>query len=579
MTEFIGEQQHRNLGNYELLRLLGKGRHTEIYLGKHIHLKSQAAVKIFHKDLSENERESRLAGLRRIAALRHPHIVRILEFGNEGDRQFLVSEYALHGSLRQRYGPGEQLPLPTVMAYVGAITAALQYVHERGLVHGAIKPENMLLGQDDRVLLTDFRALLFSPNNGSGALVAPEHVEAPTYLAPEQWQGLYSPASDQYALAVVVYEWLSGAPPFQGSPTALRELHCHATPPPLPVFAVQMPHKVEQVLHKALAKDPQQRFADVQAFAQAFMQAVGRDVSSGENTTLLLPQEPVLAHPVEPGLSTSRTIEKTVPQFSTRQQVSVRRSRVRPLIIALSCLLALLLIGSGLLIFQRGTVSPSQAGLTPAREATMSAMSTQDLYSFATSGQPIISDNLDRPQSSRWSTEQKNQGKGSCMFRTVGGTTVYHLAIQAGAPPITCFARNSNFSNFAFQVNMLDTQGSYDNEAGIAFCGNNTGSTFDLFSVFSVGYDFTRYEAGRANLLTSGTLPITMSNLGNSNQLTVIAHNGHYSLYVDGRFIAKQDETRVCSGSIGVFTGHQIIPNSRSATSDYAFSDARVWQL
>src|SRR5713226_8450867 len=126
MTDCI-EEQHRKLGNYELLCLLGQGRHTEIYLGKHIHLKSQAAVKIFHEDLSEDERASRLAGLRRAAALRHPHIARMLEFGNKGDRQFLVSEYALHGSLRQRHGPGEQLPLSTVIAYVEAVAAALQY--------------------------------------------------------------------------------------------------------------------------------------------------------------------------------------------------------------------------------------------------------------------------------------------------------------------------------------------------------------------------------------------------------------------------------------------------------------------
>jgi serine/threonine protein kinase len=390
---------------------------------------------------------------------------------------------------------------------------------------------------------------------------------------------MYSPASDQYALAVVVYEWLSGAPPFQGSPTALRELHCHAMPPPLPASTVLVPHKVEQVLQKALAKDPLQRFASIRAFALDLAQAVDKDISPGEDATLPLPQQPALVHPVEPDLSTFSTIEKTVPQFSTKQQGPASRSRVRPVTITLSGLLALLLVGSGLLIFQQRAARPSQSGkLTPAQEATLSAMSTQDLYTFATSGQPIISDNLDRPQSSRWRNEQQNQGKGSCTFRTVNGTTAYHLAVQAGAPPVACFARNSNFSNFAFQVHMLDSQNNYGNDAGIAFCGNNTGSTFNLFSISYADYGFTRYQAGQANLLTSGILPFSIGVYGSGSQLMVIAHNGHYSLYVDGRFIARQDETTACSGSIGVFAGKGISIGQNTA-SDYIFSDARVWQL
>ena len=204
----------------------------------------------------------------------------------------------------------------------------------------------------------------------------------------------------------------------------------------------------------------------------------------------------------------------------------------------------------------------------------MSAMSPQDLYTTATSGQPIMSDNLDQPQSSRWSNEQQNQGKGSCTFKTANGTTTYHLVVQTNAPPITCFARNSNFSNFAFQVKMLDTQGGYGNDSGITFCGNNTGSTFNLLSVSRAGYSSISYQAGQAKLLTSGTLPVPLGNTGNGDQLTVIALNGHYSLYLDGHFVAKQDETTACSGSIGIFLGGQ-----QTINSDYAFSDARVWQL
>src|SRR5581483_11874067 len=128
MTELAGKPLHGKLGNYQLLSLLGRGRHTEVYLGEHIHLKTQAALKISHGDALANEGATRLAGLRRVAALRHPNIARILEFGSEDGIQFLVREYVEQGSLRQRHAPGERLPLSTVIFYVKSIAAALRYV-------------------------------------------------------------------------------------------------------------------------------------------------------------------------------------------------------------------------------------------------------------------------------------------------------------------------------------------------------------------------------------------------------------------------------------------------------------------
>jgi len=221
----------------------------------------------------------------------------------------------------------------------------------------------------------------------------------------------------------------------------------------------------------------------------------------------------------------------------------------------------------------------SQSGkLTPAEEATLSAMSPQDLYTFATSGQPVIDDHLDQPQNSQWRDEQKNQGKSSCTFRTVSGTTAYHLTVQHGAPPAVCFARNGNFSNFAFQISVRESLNDYQNDSqsavGIAFCANNTGNTFKLFSAATFsGYSFIHYQAGNANLVTSGIPSVPILTPGSNDQLTVVAHNGHFAFYLNGHFIVSQNEA-ACSGSIGIFTGAPM-----NTSSEFVFSDARVWQL
>src|SRR5438445_1652174 len=140
MADRVGQQ----LGNYQLLRLLGEGGFAEVYLGEHIHLGTQAAIKVLHTQLASDDMERFRAEARTIAHLIHPHIVRVLEFGIEGKTPFLVMDYAPHGTLRQRHPKGTRLPLETVVNYTKQVAEALQYAHEKKLIHRDIKPENLL---------------------------------------------------------------------------------------------------------------------------------------------------------------------------------------------------------------------------------------------------------------------------------------------------------------------------------------------------------------------------------------------------------------------------------------------------
>jgi serine/threonine protein kinase len=185
----------------------------------------------------------------------------------EGTTPFLVMDYAPRDTLRRLYPQGTRLPIETVVSYVKQMASALQYAHDRKVVHRDVKPENMLVGHSDEVLLSDFGIALIAqssryqnPLDMAGTIA---------YMAPEQIEAHPRPGSDQYSLGIVVYEWLIGDRPFHGSFKEIAIKHSLVSPPSLCEQVPTLPPAVEQVVLIALAKDPKQRFATVQAFANA----------------------------------------------------------------------------------------------------------------------------------------------------------------------------------------------------------------------------------------------------------------------------------------------------------------------
>jgi len=278
-TGSSADKLEQQFGNYRLVRPLGIGGFAEVYLGEHIHLYTQAAIKILHTRMTAEEREDFRTEALTIAHLKHPNIVRVLEFGFEDTTPFLVMDYAPNGSMRSHYK--ESILLTTILPTVKAIASALDYAHQQNIVHRDIKPDNILLGENGEVLLSDFGIAVAAP--ATGAQRTQDTTGTPAYMAPEQFQGKPRPASDQYALAVTVYEWLCGKRPFDGDATALGYQHVHSTPPSLCIQQSAITPAIERVVFKALAKDPHHRFESVTAFADALEQVA---YSAHEDTTL-----------------------------------------------------------------------------------------------------------------------------------------------------------------------------------------------------------------------------------------------------------------------------------------------------
>ena len=262
----------QKFGEYRLLRWLGGGGCGEVYLGEHVRDQTLAAVKVLHARLAEPGELKAFINEARAIRLKHPNIVPLLDFGiGANDIPFLIMEYAPHGTLRTLHPKGSRLPLSTIMTYVHPIASALQYAHDANLVHRDVKPENMLIGVDGQILLSDFGlATVAFSSQGQESISG-----TVPYMAPEQFEGKPHPASDQYALAIVVYEWLSGVRPFQGTTNEIAMQHRLADPLPLREKVPHLSYEVEQVVLTALAKDPRQRFASVEDFATA-LGAVGQ---------------------------------------------------------------------------------------------------------------------------------------------------------------------------------------------------------------------------------------------------------------------------------------------------------------
>lgn len=281
----------QHLGVYRLIRLLGQGMYSEVYFGEHLHLNYPVAIKTLSGGFTNHDVKNFLAQASILAQLRHPHIVRVIDLGLEDNIPFLVMEYAPNGNVRQFHPKGTRVPLATVISYVKQIAGALDYVHKQKLIHRDIKPHNMLLGSANEILLSDFGIAITSQS--IDAIRSDDFEGTVVYAAPEQLQGKPRRSSDQYALGVVVYEWLTGEWPFTGSFTEVARQHMLVPPPGLCEKNSAISPAVEKVVLKALAKDATKRFANVQQFADALQragQAEKQALAPPELKPLLIPK-------------------------------------------------------------------------------------------------------------------------------------------------------------------------------------------------------------------------------------------------------------------------------------------------
>ncbi len=258
---------------YALERELGRGGAATVYLATDRKHGRKVAVKVMHPDLAATVGAGRFLREIGIAAqLTHPHLVPLIDSGENAGVLYYVSPYVPGGSLRERLEREGRLPVEEAVRIAQEVGSGLDYAHRSDYVHRDVKPENILFA-DGHAVLADFGvARACCGDAPEGLTEIGLVVGTPAYMSPEQASGEdeLGPKSDLYSLACVVYEMLAGAPPFAGdSPRATMSRHVTETPRPLRAARPETPTGVERAVARALAKDPADRFPSVAAFTAA----------------------------------------------------------------------------------------------------------------------------------------------------------------------------------------------------------------------------------------------------------------------------------------------------------------------
>ncbi len=268
------------VGPYEIVALLGAGGMGQVYRARDPRLEREVAIKVLTDALSHEpgylERFRREA--RAVAKLNHPNIVQVYDFGEQGNLTYLVMPLIPGGTLRDYLAQHRRLPLTEAVSIVEQVGGALQYAHERGLVHRDVKPANILMSTENRALLSDFGIVRLVEKSDSAATLTHmgAFVGSPEYAAPEMVTGgPIDQRVDIYALGVVLFQMLTGKLPFAGpTPVSLLMMQAQQPPPSPRSLNPAIPPAVEAVLLKALAKKPEDRYQTAAAFVNDLRAAV-----------------------------------------------------------------------------------------------------------------------------------------------------------------------------------------------------------------------------------------------------------------------------------------------------------------
>ena len=259
----------KNLGKYRIVAQLGRGGMAEVYKAYQANLDRYVAIKIMHTHLAEDpdfvkrfEREAK-----NVAALRHPNIVQVFDFDLEGELSYMVMEFidgvTLKTHLENLVRSGERLPLSESTRIVIEIGQALSYAHAHNMIHRDVKPANVMVNSENRIILTDFG--LAKILTGPRLTLTGAAVGTPAYMAPEQGLGdAGDPRADIYSLGVILYELTTGQLPFEAdTPLAIMLKHMSEPVPPPRTFQADLPDTIEAIILKSLAKKPEDRFQSV----------------------------------------------------------------------------------------------------------------------------------------------------------------------------------------------------------------------------------------------------------------------------------------------------------------------------
>ncbi len=550
----------KEIGDCLLEKLIGYGGTSAVFLAQPRTSEQKVAVKVFlprstmDVQMQKNFYRRFLREAQAASELDHPHILSIYSYGEHESLPYIVMPYIPGGTLSdyvRKHGP---LSLRMAQSYISQIAEALDYAHKRGCVHCDVKPANILIDHDGQVVLSDFGIVRLMDSvslTAQQSLKSPETLMGtPDYISPEQALGEpLDGRSDIYSLAVTLFFLLAGSPPFKAeSSIAMALLHVHEAPPLLGLLRADVTPQIDEVIRKALAKWPDDRYQSAGAFSSAFADAV----ADADN--------------IDQVVYTNRRAEKQArgngdwDEEALKPRVQIKLLLKRPLRLTRTAMLFLMLsialMGSITIAFVLGDVAKAPAPVpTPPSHI------------------PACQGDLLAGNPGAWPTSS-TYFFSSCR---------YHIQNKSpNSVAIALYGNSDNqFSNFRLTVTISEITSPQDGPDyyGIIFRVTPNQSRYYVFEITASGggqYDFLRKDGIRYSLpLQDGSAPKLKTAMGQSNTITVEARGDTFTFFINGLQlgppVTDTSASALMSGGVG------LIVEDKNA--EVAFSGLKISKL
>jgi serine/threonine protein kinase len=558
MADLIG----KTIGQYEIIEQIGVGGMATVYKAYQSSINRHVAVKIlptqFAHDPNFVKRFTQEA--KAIAALEHPHILPVYDFGTQEGLTYMVMRYIEGGTLADLMG--QPMFNERIVEIVGNMARALDYAHSQGVVHRDIKPSNILMDKHGEALLTDFGIAKVMQDTGGTQLTGTGSIlGTPEYMSPEQAEGVsVDHRSDLYSLGVVLYELLTGQPPYQAkTPLAVVLMHVKE-PLPLPhTINPNVAEPLEQVVLKAMAKNRNQRYQTAAEMEQALKNALKEIESITPTTSLPAPETQGLAKPTP------------APAKSG--------GAMGPLLIG-GLLVAVLLCVGAIAIFAFVAVSgDGDGGTVVSGEVTVSgdlSQATEEIEPTPTAtetaspptptepivevdtilpvaqleGEELFRDNFESNQNN-WTIGEENDEYGQYTADIVDGR--YRMS-QKADKGVFVWERlpDGNFDDFVLVVDAIPVEANTDSFGyGLTFRNNSDLGSLYTFEIDNDGYSVSVLSAGEWKTLVDFT-ETSAINVGGPNQLMVKAVGPSLAFFINGEEATSIEDDALQAGSIGM---------------------------
>ncbi len=544
------------LGTCVLERLLGYGGSSAVFLAQQQTPERKVAVKVFLPRSGMSLQMQRdfyrrfLHEAEAASKLDHPHILPIYSYGEQNGLPYIIMPYMSGGTLSEYIAKHGPLSLEETHWFLEQMASALDYAHAHGCVHCDVKPANMLIDADGRIMLSDFGIAhmqqtddstlrMEKGQNGSESLMG-----TPDYISPEQALGEpLTGSSDIYSLGVTLFSMLAKQLPFRADTTiALALMHIHEDPPSLALLRMDVTPEIDRVVRKALAKQPEARYATAGALCSAFTNAIASTIDWHTTAAAATAATP----------SSKRTLNQDglvafVPEGIEAESILIASQphvRVRPTSTRTSKKTWRWLVPTALLLLLIGLTSTA-------------LILYHNVPTATPTGRNVLSNNISAHAQIDSLADQQNWPVSSTFFYK---QQQYHILNTSAQDVALALYANHTYSNFRLSVTMAEVQGPHDGADyyGVVFRSSSNQSSYYLFEIITSSnpqFAFWRYD-GQWKLLSSGAVS-SLHRGAASNTVTIVAHADTFTFAINnqplGKAITDSSPTALNSGAIGLY--------------------------